>query len=344
MRGLDFINLSDHNTISQHALIAAQQASWPVLVLRSSEITTYSGHGNGVGIHDYVDHRLGYRGRTAADIVNDVVAQGGMFLVNHPALELGNSCLGCGWHHIDDLPWDKVSGLEVLTAGYLIGEGAYTPKVIEMWDMLEDQGHRLSAVGGSDDHTAGQSEGATGAAVGSPTPLVLAGELSEAAIIDAVRHQHTQVLLRGPGDPLVDAKLRKRDGTLADIGDDIDGVSSVDLPIHVAGARSMFLELWRNGAKIQELSVTSDDFSASLHDEPGAGDFRYRVELTSAGASRVVVTSHFYVHAVAGSGGCSAAGGSPGLLLAAFAGWIARKRRRQSRRIHPTARRVARPF
>src|SRR2546423_5159191 len=45
-RGLDFINLSDHNTIAQHALAAAQQANYPVLVLRSSEITTYSGHGN----------------------------------------------------------------------------------------------------------------------------------------------------------------------------------------------------------------------------------------------------------------------------------------------------------
>jgi hypothetical protein len=51
-RGLDFFNLSDHNTVAQHALVAAQQPSWPVLVLRSSEITTYSGHTNGIGIHD----------------------------------------------------------------------------------------------------------------------------------------------------------------------------------------------------------------------------------------------------------------------------------------------------
>jgi MYXO-CTERM domain-containing protein len=220
-----------------------------------------------------------------------------------------------------------------------------TPKVIEMWDMLEDQGHRLSAVGGSDDHTAGRNEGATGAAVGSPTPVVLASELSEAAIIDAVRHQHTLVQLRGPDDPFVDAKLRKRDGTLADIGDDIDGISKVELPVHVAGASTMFLELWRNGVKIQEAPVTRDDFSAVLTDEPGAGDYRYRVELTNAGASRIVVTSHFYVHAVAGSGGgCSAGGGSPGAgaLLAALAGALARRRRRYDKtaRIRsPTARR-----
>lgn len=330
-RGIDFINLSDHNTISQHALVAAQQPSWPVLVLRSSEITTYSGHGNGVGIHDYVDHRIGHRGRTMADIVNDVAAQGGMFIVNHAATELGNACIGCGWKHLDDVPWDKVSALEVLTAGYLIGERSYTPKVIEMWDKLEDQGHRLSAVGGSDDHTAGRGEGSIGAPVGSPTPLVLASELSEAAIIDAVRHQHTLLQLRGPDDPFVDVKLQRRDGTLADIGDDIDGIATVALPVRVTGANSMFLELWRNGAKIQEVPVTSDDFPAILRDDPGAGDFRYRVELTNAGSSRIVVTSHFYVHAIEGRGGCSAGGGTPGLLFAALAAWIARRRRRAAR-------------
>ena len=60
------------------------------------------------------------------------------------------------------------------------------------------------------------------------------------------------------------------------------------------------------------------------------GERSYRVELTDAGSSGIVVTSHFYVHAVGGSGGCSAGGGSPGLLLAARAGWIARRRRASS--------------
>lgn len=330
-RGLDFFNLSDHNTISQHALVAARQPSWPVLVLRSSEITTYSGHGNVVGIHDYVDHRIGYRARTMANIVDDVVAQGGMFIVNHAATDLGTACIGCGWKHLDDVPWDKVSGLEILTAGYLLGVAAYTPKVIAMWDGLEDQGHRLSAVSGSDDHTAGSGEGSVGAPLGSPAALVLASELSEAAIIDAVRHQHTMVQLRGPDDPFLDVKLQRRDGSLADVGDDIDGIADVAIPVHVTGASGMFVEIWRNGAKLTELPVNSDSFDSVAHDSPGKGDHRYRVELTDGGGRRVVVTSHFYVHAVDGSGGgCNAAGGGSPLALAlAAAGLVIRKRRRR---------------
>jgi MYXO-CTERM domain-containing protein len=302
-----------------------------VLVLRSSEITTYSGHGNGVGIHDYVDHRLGYRGRTMANIVDDVVAQGGMFIVNHAATDLGTACIGCGWKHLDDVPWDEVSALEVLTAGYLLGEGAYTPKVIAMWDALEDQGHRLSAVGGSDDHSAGMGAGSIGSPIGSPAALVLANELSETAIIDAVRHQHTMVQLRGPDDPFVDVKLQKRDGSLADVGDDVDGIADVAIPVRVKGASGMFIEVWRNGTKLVELPVTSDDFNGLAHDVPGKGDYRYRIELTDAGRRRVVVTSHFYVHAIDGAGGgCTAAGeGSPLALAMAGVGLLLRRRRQR---------------
>ena len=115
--GLDFANFSDHNTISQHALIAAAQAGWPILALRGSEITTYSGHANAVGNVAYIDHRLGLRDRTITDVVTDATAQGALVLVNHPATDLGTNCIGCPWQHEADAPWDDIAGLEALTSG-----------------------------------------------------------------------------------------------------------------------------------------------------------------------------------------------------------------------------------
>jgi hypothetical protein len=312
-RGIDFINCSDHNTISQHALVAAQQPSWPILAMRGSEITTYSGHGNAVGIHDYVDHRLGYNGRTIKDVIDDVVAQGGIFIVNHPATNLGTQCIGCAWKHMDDVPWDEVSGIEVLTAGYKVGVVAFTPTVLAMWDQLEDQGHRLSAVSGSDDHSAGVGDdGAIGAPVGSPTSRVLADNLSEAAIMDAVRHHRTMVQLRGPTDPIVDFHLKAHDGSLAEIGDDVDGIAKAEITLHVTGGNTMFVQVWRDGAMTSETPVTSDDFTTTVEDVPAPGDHRYRVELVDVGNMRIVITSHIYVHAVAGAdgGGCCQAGGN----------------------------------
>jgi uncharacterized protein (TIGR03382 family) len=330
-RGLDFINLSDHNTVAQIELAAAQQASYPVLVLRSSEITTYSGHGNGVGIHDYVDHRIGYNGRTMANVVDDVAAQGGMFLVNHAAYNLGTNCIGCGWMHADDVNWDEVSGLEVITAGYDIGVQAVTPTVLKMWDDLEDQGHRLSAVTGSDDHSAGANEGSTGSPIGSPCTLVLADELSEAGIIEGVKHQRTIAQLRGPDDPLVELTMKTKDGKTAELGDDVAGISTANLTAHVTGASGYFLQIWRDGVKIEHVPVTSDDFTKSFSDTPDIGVVtRYRAELVDDTNARVVITSHIYAEGVAGDGGgCNAAGGGSagGALVLLALGLVARRRR-----------------
>jgi MYXO-CTERM domain-containing protein len=334
-RGLDFVNLSDHNTVAQHALQAAYLQAHPeLLILRGDEITTYAGHGNAVGLHAYVDHRIGYRGRTIDGVLADVAAQDALFIVNHPRLDLGAVCIGCAWRHADT-DWSKVSGIEVITGNWSLGVGAFVPQVLAMWDGLLDQGHRIAAIGGSDDHTAGRNEGPTGSPIGSPTTRVLADNLSEAAIIDAIRHGRTIVQLRGPDDPVVDAVMRAPSGGSAEIGDDVDGVERAELAIHVTGGAGTFAELWRNGAMIGEPHpVTGDDVTLTLDDAPGAGDFRYRVELINDANQRLVVTSHFFVHAIAAGSGCGCgASGDPAsaALLAIALPWIARRRRRRQR-------------
>jgi hypothetical protein len=332
--GLDFINLSDHNTIAQHALVAAQQASWPVLVLRSSEVTTYSGHGNAVGISSYVDHRLGHNGRTMQNVIDDVAAQGAVFVVNHPAANLGTNCIGCGWQHPDDVPWDEVSAIEVITSAWSIGVLAFTPEVMQMWDGLEDQGHRLSAVTGSDDHRAGANEGSTGSPIGQPCTLVLADELSEAAIVDGVRRQRTIAQLRGPDDPLVALTMKTRTGGIAEIGDDVDDIAHVELDVHVTTGSGTFVQIWRDGAKVVQQPVLSDDFAFTYKDTPGAADHRYRAELIDDTNQRIVITSHIYAHGVAA--GCSAGGGTSPLMVAVGLLAIRRRARSRRRRSSPT--------
>ncbi|HEY5936712.1 MAG TPA: CehA/McbA family metallohydrolase [Kofleriaceae bacterium] len=333
-RGLDFVNLSDHNTSSHLPLAAARQPSHPdVLFLRGAEITTYAGHGNAVGLPSYIDHRIGFQNRTIEGILGDVEAQGALFIVNHPALELGDNCIGCAWKH-PTTPWDKVAGLEIITGKWDLVERLFTPIAIAKWDELEAQGFRLAAIGGSDDHRAGTGTGDTDTPIGSPTTLVLADSLSEAALVEGIRAGRTIVQLRGPDDPFVEVTMTRADGTAAEIGDDIDGIASVTMPIHITGGAGNLVQLWRDGVKLSQAPITSDDFRTTLTDTPGAGDFRYRVELINDSNNRIVVTSHFYVSAVADSGGCCDAGGPagalPGLLLA-LTGLLPRWRRRRAR-------------
>ncbi|MBA3539631.1 MAG: PHP domain-containing protein [Deltaproteobacteria bacterium] len=328
-RGLDFVNLSDHNTTSQHALIAALQPTMPdLLFLRGAEITTYKGHGNSVGMSSYVDHRIGLNNRTIVGVLDDLAAQNALFIVNHAALDLGDVCIGCAWKH-PDTPWDKVAAIEIITGNYEISERGFTPRVLELWDAQLALGHRIAAVGGSDDHDAGMSTGPTASPIGSPTTLVLADALSEAAIIAAIAQGRTMVKLHAPDDPDLEVTMRRADGTSAEIGDGVDGVAQVQLAVHITRGATTFVQLWRDGEQLQSVEVTSDEFTTTLTDAPGAMARRYRVEIINNGGNRLVVTSHFYVAGIAGDDGCGCRSSTPtaGFASLLVLGLVLRRRR-----------------
>ena len=323
-RGLDFVNLSDHNTNAQHALIAALQPMMPgLLFLRGAEITTYAGHGNSVGTSAYIDHRIGHAARKIGGVLDEVQAQGGVFIVNHPALDLGGACIGCAWRHADT-DWSKVNGIEVITGKWELVERAFTPAAIAMWDAQLDAGHHIAAIGGSDDHRAGRGTGVTDTPLGSPTTLVLADGLSEAAIVDAIRHGRTIVQMRGPGDPLVDFTLA---GT-GEIGDEVhDAGGPADLRVHLTGGAGMFVQIFRDGVKVHQDEVTSDDLVVDYKDTT-VGEHRFRVELVDDGNQRIVVTSHIYALISEEAGcGCGGGPGGAGLGIGALA-FVLRRRRR----------------
>jgi len=298
-RGLDFINLSDHNTVAQHALIAAyQQTHTDLLFLRSSEVTTYAGHGNAVGISNYVDHRIGFNGLDTPSLIAQVKAQHALFIVNHPTLDLGTQCIGCKWTHADT-PWDQVDGIEILTGNYDISHSAFTPAAIALWDKELDAGHRLAPIGGSDDHRAGMMEGNPPALVGSPTTVVLADGLSEQAIVDAVVAGRTVVMLRGPDDPMVTFTIGD-----TEIGGATQTTTDISLDIHVTGGDGSLYQVWRDGQKLNQAPVSGDGFATTFTDHT-TGEHRYRIELIDDTNQRVVVTGHIFATGVPADPGCS---------------------------------------
>ena len=293
-RGVDFIALSDHNTTSHHARIGAYQPGVAdVLYLRAIEVTTYAGHGNAIGVDAYVDHRIGLAGRTSAGITADVRAQGGRFLLNHPALDLGDSCIGCAWGHTDT-PWADVAGLEVLTGPYDLVVNTFTPLSIEFWDARLAEGHHIAAVGGSDDHRAGMGTGLSASIVGSPATMVLAPELSEAAIMAAVVAGRTVVKLRGPDDPMVELVALDGDVIAGRIGDTVADARQIVIEAHVTGGAGMDLELWQDGALASSTPVTSADWREVLRLPRQRDGERVRAELNQGGAQRIVITSHLW--------------------------------------------------
>jgi hypothetical protein len=279
-RGLDFVLLSEHNTTSQLTYYNAAQAAHPdVLLLPGAEFTTYAGHANIIGTTEWVDHRIGVRGATIAAAIQNVHGQGGLFSINHPLLNVGDLCIGCGWHHPVDA--SEIDAVEVQT-GVLPG----TP----FWEDLVAQGSHAAALGGSDDHSAGRGQGVFDSPIGTPTTMVYAQELSVEAILQGVRDARTVVKIAGPQGPMIETDL-----TGDRTGDTVFADHST-LRATVTGGTGATLRSIKSGEIVDEIIVSSDPFVREMEvDAPDAGEDRYRHELVDAAKHPLVVTSYVWL-------------------------------------------------
>lgn len=331
-RGLDFIVLTEHNTTSHVPRIAARQTTLTdLLLVPGAEVTTYGGHATAVGVTSYIDHRVGLGGRTGRAIVDEVHARAGAFSINHPALDLGDLCIGCAWSHADT-QWDQVDGIEIQTGNADLTAALFTPRTIALWDMHEDAGHHIAAIGGSDDHRAGTETGSLPARIGSPTTMVLADALSEQAIREAVLEGRTVVRFHGPEDPMVALVAKDTQSSRqAELGATLVDVGEVALEATIEGGDGAVVELWKDGVQVETRPISG---AVTRFVRPVSGDpERYRVEVTRDG-NRLTVTSHVYVDgdpSLAPGGCCDGGGGNGGAASLAMSGivaaWLARRRR-----------------
>jgi hypothetical protein len=196
-RGLDFLAVTDHNTVSHHRHLPAVGAAYDVCLLPGQEVTTHAGHANAFGDIGWVDFR-----RPADRWLSDVEGRGGILSVNHPIQD------DCGWLYplrTGFLELWHISWFLDLTAtgpwGYLRGcasQGGYR----EPHPVL---------LGGSDFHTPDH-----GYPPGTPTTWVAAEDRSPEAILEAIRQGRTAISrFPGPGEP-----------ALVRVGDDLVAVDA----------------------------------------------------------------------------------------------------------------------
>jgi len=279
-RGLDFVLLSEHNTTSQLTFYNAEQAAHPdVLLLPGAEFTTYAGHANLIGTTEWVDHRIGVRGATIDAAIRNVHDQGGLFSINHPLLNIGDLCIGCGWHHVVEPA--AIDAVEVQT-GIFPG----TP----FWEDLVAQGSHAAAVGGSDDHNGGRDMGPGDSVIGTPTTLVYADELSVAAILQGIRDARTVVKVNGPQGPMIETDLSgERTG-------DTVAADHATLRATVTGGSGATLRTIKNREIVDEVAVDSDRFVREMAvDAPSSGDDRYRHELVDTAKHPLTIASYVWL-------------------------------------------------
>ncbi|MDZ4370188.1 MAG: CehA/McbA family metallohydrolase [Phenylobacterium sp.] len=203
-RGLDFVALTEHNATSHHQALAEAQPHFDrLLLIPGREITTFQGHLNVFGVTAPLDFQLG--GPRAPDVgtILDQVAQAqGLAPINHPGLPSGEVCMGCGWTAPVDFA--RVGLVEAVNGAFAEGPLSGLP----FWEARLNEGRRVTGISGSDNHDPRLAPDKAGA-VGRPTTVVQADNLSQGAILDGLRAGRAFIDVQGSGTRLLEITARQ---------------------------------------------------------------------------------------------------------------------------------------
>jgi len=167
-RGLDYLAITDHNTISHHAELAAAGAAHGIVLLPGQEVTVEAGHAGALGDVGWIDFR-----EPADEWLEACERAGGLLSVNHP--------------YGGDLSWyapmkRRPPLLEVWHWSWLDTRWTMPFAFWQAWDPA------AIPVGGSDWHTPGSD-----APPGSPTTWIEAEASDPAAVLAALADGRTAV-------------------------------------------------------------------------------------------------------------------------------------------------------
>ena len=258
--GLDFIALSDHNTVSHlNDLRELQPYFDKLLLIPATEITTFHGHIQAIGLDRFIDFRLGTPAVPNPTALADDAARAGAILsINHPGSPSGEMCMGCGWT-APDTDYDRIQAIEAVNGGRADGPFSGIP----FWYARLNEGHHLTGIGGSDSHDPDAPDGKP--PVGHPTTVVHAANLSQAAILDGIRAGDVFIDTQGTRDRLLDVEAHAGNAS-APMGGSIDLHGPLTLDIHVVHADGAKIEVIHRGEALAALSspVTGPDVRRSL--------------------------------------------------------------------------------
>lgn len=240
-RGLDFLAITDHNTVSHHAHLAAHSGP-DLCLIPGQEVTTYYGHANVWGPGRWLDFRC----RTTQEIGRvcaEAHREGRLFSVNHPKPN------GPEWNFGLDVPFDCV---EVWQRPWP-WENDHS---LAFWEHLLRSGRRVVAVGGSDSHPFPLANGRLFDWLGYPTTWVYAQDLTVESVLAGIRAGHVTISACVSGAQAV--LIARGSGQVALQGDVVE-MDECLVEVRVVDGEGLWLRLLtRHGEVAREVVPSAD--------------------------------------------------------------------------------------
>jgi PHP domain-containing protein len=189
-RGLDFVAVTDHNTISHHTELPTAARRYGITLIPGQEVTTEHGHAGLLGEVGWIDFR-----RSPDDWLDAAEERGGLMSVNHPIAG------PVSWLH----PMRRRPPLVEVWHWSWLDPGWTTP--LAWWQAWDPA---AIPVGGSDWHRHGSD-----APLGTPTTWVECAEAEPAAILGGLRSGRVAISADRDGPVLL-----RLDGELVAVGAD----------------------------------------------------------------------------------------------------------------------------
>jgi len=258
--GLDFIALTDHNTVAQMQDIRELQPWFDrLLLIPATEITTFHGHMQAIGLRRFVDFRLGTKAVPDMHaLASDATRAGAILSLNHPSLPSGEICMGCGWT-APNTNYDEIQAIEAVNGDRSDGPLSGIP----FWYARLNEGHRLTGIGGSDNHDPDARNGQP--PIGHPTTVVHARALSQAAILDGIRSGNVFIDVEGKPGRLLEVEAQSEDTSSQPMGGTVAlRGKPLTLIAHIAGVTEGTVEVVHRGQVVPNtaLSLGGPDYHA----------------------------------------------------------------------------------
>ncbi|SFT39511.1 Predicted metal-dependent phosphoesterase TrpH, contains PHP domain [Pseudovibrio denitrificans] len=250
--GLDFLAVADHNTTTQRRYFHPQ-SSEDLVFVRGMEVTTAVGHANVFGIDDWLDFRMTQpdHAHIVAKAAHD---RGGLFSINHDKPPID-------WTY--ELP--ETDCMEVWQSAWLM----YNWVSLARYQKRLSDGLRVSLIGGSDFHQPDRLLPEGPLVLARPTTVLWLEELSEQAVLDAMKAGLGYVT-EGPDGP----HLSLTSG-MARMGEEVSA-DTASFSVHVEGANGDLLRWVDASGCRQEVLISGDTVQLSFN-EPVTGFLRAEI-------------------------------------------------------------------